>query len=75
MRILIPLLAACLLTGCTHIGALATTSDGNGVWIATNSTYVGLLKADSLQYCTKVLDGKDLECTRFDKYKITKQPQ
>ena len=65
MRILIPLLAACLLTGCTHIGALATTSDGNGVWVATNSTTL-FGKEFALHFYTKDLDSKDFACTELE---------
>ena len=68
-----PLLAACLLTGCTHIGALATTSDGNGVWVATNTTYLGLLKEFDLYFCNKDLEDEDWACTKFEDSNIRRQ--
>ncbi len=65
MRILIPLLAASLLTGCTHIAGVATTSDGSGVWVATNSTYFNIIKNYKLHFCQKGPNGKDLACSLF----------
>jgi hypothetical protein len=65
VRILIPLLAACLLTGCTHVGAVVAANDGDGVWVATNSTYFGIVKEYAIVFCEKDWDDGAWACTKF----------
>ena len=75
MRIIMPLLAACLLTGCTQIGGVATTNDGNGVWIATNTTLLGFFRDHAIYFCEKDLDGMDWACTDFGDPTVAEQPK